>query len=71
MPSRRRTAKRRQRNSSKRETVVRETTTIATRPTLEIRRAGTLAQALTEPAAAVVKPEKKVTRVVRRSRSAA
>jgi hypothetical protein len=53
------------------ETVTTETD-IITRPRVEIRRAATLSQALTEPAVAVVKPESKaVTRVVRRQRKVA
>jgi hypothetical protein len=53
------------------ETVTTETD-IITRPRVEIRRAATLSQALTEPAVAVVKPERKaITRVVRRQRKVA
>ena len=49
----------------KKDVVVEETTRITTEPKVEVRKAGTLAQALTEPAAVVVKPETKA-RVVRR-----
>lgn len=56
-------------------TVIDEITTktaVVTRPKVEIRRAGTLAQALTEPAVAVVKPERKaVSRVVSSKRRVA
>ena len=47
------------------------TTEVETTPKVEIRKAGTLAQALTEPATMVVKPEQKaVSRTVRRRRVA-
>jgi hypothetical protein len=46
--------------------VVTEKRYITTEPEVEIRKAGTLAQALTEPAAVVVKPKRKVRRVIRR-----
>ena len=49
--------------TGKRELLVTE---ITTEPKVEIRKAATLAQALTEPAVAVVKPETKA-RVVRRT----
>jgi hypothetical protein len=42
--------------------VMEETTRFVTEPTVEVRRAGTLAQALTEPAVMVVKPQ---TRIIR------
>jgi hypothetical protein len=64
-PTTRTGKKRQQKRSGKEEVLVRETTRIATRPRVEIRPAATLSQALTEPAVAVVKPEKTVTRVVR------
>lgn len=44
--------------------VVTEKTYITTEPELEIRKPGTLAQALTEPAVAVVKPKSKVRKEV-------
>ena len=44
--------------------VVTEQTEVTTEPELEIRKPGTLAQALTEPATAVVKPNTKVRRKV-------
>jgi hypothetical protein len=48
------------------------TTQVRTRPKVEVRRAATLAQALTEPAVAVVKPQTEiVTRKVTRKRRAA
>ena len=56
---------------ARRQIVVEEETEVVTKPKVEIRRAGTLAQALTEPAVEVVKPETKVTRVQRRVRKAA
>ena len=43
--------------------VVTERTYITTKPELEIRKPATLAQALTEPEVAVLKPKTKVTRV--------
>jgi hypothetical protein len=46
--------------------VVTEKRYITTEPEVEIRKAGTLAQALTEPATFVVKPKRKVRRVIRR-----
>ena len=48
--------------------VTTETTEITTKPRIEIRKPATLAQALTEPAVAVVKPETEVskTRKMRR-----
>ena len=45
------------------EVVVQETTRLVTEPEVEVRRAGTLAQALTEPAVAVVKPRTRVAKV--------
>jgi hypothetical protein len=52
--------------------VVTEKTYITTQPEVEIRRPGTLAQALTEPAVAVVKPKSKVRKeVVARTRRSA
>jgi hypothetical protein len=51
--------------------VVTTTTRIKTEPTVEIRKAATLAQALTEPAVAVVKPKTTATRTVRTTRRAA
>jgi hypothetical protein len=42
-------------------------TDVVTRPKVEVRRAATLAQALTEPAEVVVKPETKVVRRVVKS----
>jgi len=47
--------------------VVTEKTYTTTVPEVEIRKPATLAQALTEPAAVVVKPKKKVRKVVERS----
>jgi len=47
--------------------VVNEKTYTTTVPEIEIRKPATLAQALTEPAVAVVKPNKKVRRVVQRT----
>jgi hypothetical protein len=52
--------------TGKRELIVTETRRITTEPKVEIRKPATLAQALTEPGVAVVKPETK-TRVVRRT----
>jgi len=49
----------------RKEVVLNETARITTEPVAEIRRPATLAQALTEPAVALVKPQRKVTRVVR------
>jgi hypothetical protein len=43
--------------------VVTERTYITTKPELEIRKPSTLAQALTEPEVAVLKPKTKVTRI--------
>jgi hypothetical protein len=43
--------------------VVTERTYITTKPELEIRKPATLAQALTEPEVAVLKPKTKVTRI--------
>jgi hypothetical protein len=52
--------------------VVTERTYVTTEPEVEIRRPATLAQALTQPPVAVVKPKKKVRRqVVARTRRAA
>lgn len=52
--------------------VITEKTYVTTEPELEIRKAGTLAQALTEPAVAVVKPKSKVRKeVVARTRRSA
>jgi hypothetical protein len=51
--------------------VVTEKTYITTEPEIEIRKPATLAQALTEPAVAVVKPKTKVRRVRARTRRAA
>jgi hypothetical protein len=50
----------------KRELLVTETRQITTEPKVEIRKAATLAQALTEPAVVVVKPDTQA-RVVRRT----
>lgn len=51
--------------------VVTEQTKVTTEPEIEIRKAGTLAQALTEPATVVVKPNTKVRRkVIERKRVA-
>jgi hypothetical protein len=46
--------------------VVTEKRYITTEPEVEIRKAGTLAQALTEPATVVVKPKRKVRKVIGR-----
>ncbi|HYX52099.1 MAG TPA: hypothetical protein VE783_01525 [Candidatus Limnocylindrales bacterium] len=51
--------------------VVQEKTYITTEPEVEIRRPATLAQALTEPKVAVVKPKTKVKKVRTRTRRAA
>jgi hypothetical protein len=51
--------------------VVTEKTYITTEPEIEIRKPATLAQALTEPAVAVVKPKTTVRRVRARTRRAA
>ena len=52
--------------------VVTEKTYITTEPEVEIRKPGTLAQALTEPAVAVVKPKSKMRKeVVTRTRRSA
>jgi hypothetical protein len=45
--------------------VVTEKTYVTTEPEVEIRKPGTLAQALTEPAIAVVKPKSRVRKEVR------
>jgi hypothetical protein len=60
--------KRHQKPRAKSRIITTERTEITTRPTVEIRRPATLAQALTEPAIAVVKPETEVskTRKIRR-----
>ena len=50
----------------KRELIVTETRRITTEPNVEIRKAATLAQALTEPEVAVIKPETRA-RIVRRT----
>jgi hypothetical protein len=50
----------------KKEVLVTETTQFTTEPKIEVRKPATLAQALTEPATAVVKPETKA-RVVKRT----
>jgi hypothetical protein len=63
--SKRNTQSKRKR-TGKRELLVTETRRITTEPKVEVRKAATLAQALTEPAVAVVKPETKA-RVVRRT----
>jgi hypothetical protein len=55
-----------QKRIGKRDLIVTETRRITTEPKVEIRKAATLAQALTEPQVAVVKPETKA-RVVRRT----
>ncbi len=62
----------RQKSKAQEEIVVEEQSRFITKPKVEIRKAGTLAQALTEPAVAVVKPETKVVRVrtMRRRRAA-
>ncbi len=44
--------------------VLTEKTYVTTEPEVEIRKPGTLAQALTEPAVAVVKPKRTVTKKV-------
>jgi hypothetical protein len=51
-------------NTQKRDLVVTETRRITTEPKIEIRKAGTLAQALTEPEVVVIRPETRA-RVVR------
>lgn len=52
--------------------VITEKTYVTTEPELEIRKPGTLAQALSEPAVAVVKPKSKVHKeVVSRTRRSA
>ncbi|HET9182220.1 MAG TPA: hypothetical protein VFP59_08820 [Candidatus Angelobacter sp.] len=53
-------------STAKRDLIVTETRRITTKPTIEIRKPATLAQALTEPEVAVVKPETRA-RVVRRT----
>jgi hypothetical protein len=58
-----------EKHTRRRQIVTTETTRIKTEPVVEIRRPATLAQALTEPAVAVVKP--KVTWVAHTSRRAA
>jgi len=50
--------------------VTTETTEITTEPRVEVRKPATLAQALTEPAVAVIKPETKVTKTRRTRRVA-
>jgi hypothetical protein len=47
--------------------VITEKTHTTTEPEVEIRKPATLAQALTEPATIVVKPKKKVRKIVGRS----
>lgn len=52
--------------------VVTEKTYVTTEPEVEVRKAGTLAQALTEPTVAVVKPRSRVRKeVVSRTRRSA
>jgi hypothetical protein len=51
--------------------VITEKTYVTTAPEVEIRRPATLAQALTQPAVAVVKPRTKVRKVVERKTRAA
>ncbi len=64
---------RRRRNRSRKDkVVVQETTEFVTEPKVEVRRPATLAQALTEPAVAVIKPITRATRRVQKiSRRAA
>ena len=51
--------------------VVTEKTYVTTEPEIEIRKPATLAQALTEPAVAVVKPKRTVRKEVARTRRSA
>jgi len=51
--------------------VVTEKTYITTEPEIEIRKPATLAQALTEPAVAVVKPKTKVRKEIAKTRRGA
>jgi len=51
--------------------VVTEKTYVTTEPEVEIRKPATLAQALTEPAVAVVKPKRMVRKEVARTRRSA
>jgi hypothetical protein len=51
--------------------VVTERTYVTTEPEVEIRKPATLAQALTEPAVAVVKPKRRVRKEVARTRRSA
>ena len=51
--------------------VVTEKTYITSEPEVEIRKPATLAQALTEPAVAVVKPTSRIRKVVARTRRSA
>jgi len=61
----------RKRSQAKTEKVaMEETTRFVTEPTVEVRRAGTLAQALTEPAVMVVKPQTRVIREQKTRRAA-
>jgi hypothetical protein len=60
---------RKKKHARSKRVVTTETTRIKTEPVVEIRRPATLAQALTEPGVAVVKP--KVTRIVHTSRRTA
>ena len=55
----------------KKEIVVEETTRITTEPVVEIRKPATLAQALTEPETAVIKPQTRARLVRRKVRRAA
>lgn len=56
------------RAAAKSRIVTTETTKITTQPRVEIRRPATLAQALTERAVAVVKPETKVSKTQKMER---
>lgn len=66
MPRPRKSRKAATKRTPRQELIVTETRRITTEPTVEIRKPATLAQALTEPETAVVKPETK-SRVVKRT----
>ena len=66
MPRTRKRRKPAAKRTNRQELLVTETTRITTEPKIEIRKPATLAQALTEPETAVVKPETKA-RVVKRT----
>lgn len=66
MPRARKSRKAAAKRTARQELIVTETRKITTEPTIEIRKPATLAQALTEPETAIVKPETKE-RVIKRT----